>query len=139
MTAYGAPAVTSDPADITAAELNVLRGILSALQGANANSSAAYAPVSASGAGATTIVAGVAGKSIRVLALQLIGAGAVGVKWQSLESTTDLTGLEAIAQNSGYVLPYNPVGWFQTNQGEGLDINLSGAVAVGGSLTYILI
>lgn len=41
-----------------------------------------------------------------------------------------------LAQNGGYVLPLNPADWFQTNTGEALDINLSAAVAVGGSLTY---
>lgn len=98
-----------------------------------------FSTIVASASGATTIVALVSSKKIRVLALQLVANAAVNVKWQSHVTPTDLTGLAYLAANGGYVLPYNPVGWFQTNTGEALDINLSGAVAVGGSLTYVAV
>jgi hypothetical protein len=49
-----------------------------------------------------------------------------------------LTGLSYFAAaGDGEVLSFNPVGWFETVAGEALDINLSGAVAVGGHLTYV--
>lgn len=96
-----------------------------------------FATIVASASGATTIIALVSSKKIRVLAMQLVANAAVNVKWQSHVTPTDLTGLAYLSANGGYVLPYNPVGWFQTISGEALDINLSGAQAVGGSLTYV--
>ena len=96
-----------------------------------------FAVVTASSSGVTNIIAAVSSKHLRVLALQLTANAAVNVKWQSHVTPTDITGLAYLAANGGYVLPYNPLGWFQTVAGEALDINLSGAVAVGGSITYV--
>ena len=105
-----------------------------------------FAPIVASNSGATQIVAAITGTgglnlsfSIRVVSLQWVANAAVNVKWQSHVLPTDLTGLCYAAQNGGIVLPYNPVGWFQTLPGEGLDINLSGSVAVGGCLSYVAV
>jgi hypothetical protein len=95
----------------------------------------ALVAISASG----TVIPLVAAKKIRVLAMQLVAAAAVNVKWQSHVLPTDLTGLAYFAANGGYVLPFNPVGWFQTVAGEALDINLSASVAVGGSITYVTV
>jgi len=92
----------------------------------------------ASASGGTTIVAATAGLRVRVMSLQLIASAAVNVKWQSHVLPTDLTGLAYMAANGGYVLPFNETGWFWTLAGEALDINLSAAVPVGGSLTYTL-
>ena len=64
-----------------------------------------FATVAASASGASTIIALVASKKIRVLALQLIASAAVNVKWQSHATPTDVTGLAYLAQNGGYVLP----------------------------------
>jgi hypothetical protein len=98
------------------------------------------AKIVASSSGATTIVAAVTSKKIRVLALKLTANAAVNVKWQSHVTPTDLTGLSYYAAaGDGEVLPFNPVGWFDTVAGEALDINLSGAVAVGGHLTYVAV
>ena len=67
----------------------------------------------------------------------LIANAAVNVKFQSHTTPTDLTGLFYLAANGGFVLPYNEAGWFSTLAGEALDINLSGAIAVGGVVGYI--
>jgi hypothetical protein len=96
-----------------------------------------FATIAVSSSGATTIVAAVTSKKIRVVALQYVCNAAVNVKFQSHVTPTDKTGLAYNGANGGIVLPYNPVGWFETVAGEALDINLSGAVAVGGSLTYL--
>jgi hypothetical protein len=96
-----------------------------------------YAVITASSSGATTIVAAVTSKKIRVIALKLVANAAVNVKWQSHVTPTDKTGLSYLAANGGEVLPANQWGWFETITGEALDINLSGAVAVGGHLTYV--
>jgi hypothetical protein len=96
-----------------------------------------FALISASSSGATTVVAAVAGKRIRVLRWSLSSNGAVNVKWQSHITPTDLTGLFYLTQFANAGGAYCPVGIFQTISGEALDINLSGAVAVGGVLTYV--
>lgn len=96
-----------------------------------------FQKITASASGATTIVAAVAGKKILVLKWDLVCNGAVNVKWQSHVTPTDLTGLYYFAANGGIASAFSPVGHFATVAGEALDINLSGAVAVGGVLTYV--
>ena len=96
-----------------------------------------YATIAASTSGNNTIVAAVTSKKIRVLAAQLVASGTVNVKWQDGAGGTDKTGLAYLVANTGYVLPYNPAGWFETSVTTLLNLNLSGAVAVGGSITYI--
>lgn len=96
-----------------------------------------FAKITASSSGATTIVSAVTSKKIRVLAWSLVCNAAVNVKWQSHVTPTDLTGLHYFGANGGISVPLSPVGHFETVAGEALDINLSGAQAVGGSLVYI--
>jgi len=98
-----------------------------------------FAAISASASGATTIVNAVGGKRIRVLKWDVVANAAVNVKWQSHVTPTDLTGLYYFAANGGIESGYCPLGNFQTVSGEALDINLSGAVAVGGSLVYVTV
>lgn len=94
--------------------------------------------ITASSSGATTIVALVASKKIRVLAWDIKVNAAVNFKWQSHVTPTDLTGLYYNSgQGDGVARAFNPLGYFETVAGEALDINLSGAVAVGGVLTYV--
>lgn len=96
-----------------------------------------FAKITASSSGATTIVSAVTSKKIRVLKWSLVANAAVNAKWQSHVTPTDLTGLHYLAANGGIAEPFCPVGLFETVSGEALDINLSGAVAVGGSLVYV--
>jgi len=96
-----------------------------------------FAKITASSSGATTIISLVSSKKLRVLSWQLVCNAAVNVKWQSHVTPTDLTGLHYFAANGGITVPFNPFGHFETVAGEALDINLSGAVAVGGSLVYV--
>lgn len=98
-----------------------------------------FATIVASSSGATSLVSSVSSKRIRVLAAYLTASGAVNVKFQSHVTPTDLTGLAYLTTNTGFVLPYNPLGWFQTVSGEQLDINLSGSVAVGGTIVYVTV
>jgi hypothetical protein len=98
----------------------------------------AFATIAASSSGANAIVAAAgASNKIRVLAVQLTSSGTVNAKWQS--ASTDKTGLAYFVANTGYVLPYNPLGWFETAANEALNLNLSAAIAVGGSITYIVV
>lgn len=96
-----------------------------------------FAAISASSSGANIIVAAVSSKKIRVLAWDVKVNAAVNFKWQS-HTAGDKTGLYYNSgQGDGVARAFNPVGYFETVAGESLDLNLSGAVAVGGCLTYV--
>ncbi len=98
-----------------------------------------YAVIAASSSGINEIVAAVTGFRIRVLAYNYVVNAGVNVAWRS-GATTAIGGLGYWdAQGKGKVAPHNKHGWFQTAAGEALNLNLSGAVAVGGELTYILV
>lgn len=109
--------------------------IVSTAPSANGTS---FASITASSSGATTLVAAVSSKKIRVVALSLVANAAVNVKFQS-HVAGDISGLYYLAANGGMVLPASQYGWFETTAGEALDINLSGAIPVGGSLVYTTI
>jgi hypothetical protein len=99
---------------------------------------ALHASVQVTGSGDNEIVAAVAGKKIRLLSYVLMASAAVNAKWQS--NATDITGLKYfVAAGGGIVAPHNPAGWCETVAGEKLDLNLSGAVPIGGEITYQLI
>jgi hypothetical protein len=108
---------------------------------ANGNSTTvlvpAFSTVSMSTLGTAAIVASNATAAIRVVALQLTNTTATNFKWQS--GATDITGAAAFTTNSGYVLPFNPVGWFQAAIGSALVGNSSASSAIGGSITYVLV
>lgn len=94
-----------------------------------------FATIAASSSGDNTLVAAVTAKKIRVLNYVLIANAAVNGKFQS--AATDISGLLYMAANGGASSGYSPVGHFQTVAGEALELNLSGAVAVGGHLSYV--
>lgn len=96
-----------------------------------------FAPINATASGVNAIVGPFAGKKIRVLAWNVIAAAAVNVKWQTSTGPADLTGLYEFSANGGIVVPFCPVGLFETGVGDTLDLNLSIATNVGGSLVYI--
>lgn len=90
--------------------------------------------IAASGA----VVAAVAGKRIRVIAMDIVCPNAQTVSWQS-SGGAEISGPQAFAANGGIVRPYNPGGWFQTAIGEGLNIIVSGAGTIGGNVTFITV
>ena len=91
-----------------------------------------------SAAGNTAVVIPPSGAAVRVLGMALMNGGtANNIKFQS--ATTDISALFALGINGGLVLPFNEHGWMQTNVGEALNINLSGATAVGVQISYILV
>lgn len=88
--------------------------------------------------GDNTLVAAVTGKKIRVLALMAVMTGtAVTIRFESAAGGTALTGQMQPTQGGGFVMPFNPVGWFETNSGELLNMELSGAQSVDGVLVYV--
>ena len=95
-----------------------------------------FAVIDAASSGDQTIVAAVASKKIRVLSVFMISAGTVNARFESGAGGTALTGQMNLVANSGFVLPFNPIGWFQTAAATLLNLELSGAVSVDGALTY---
>jgi hypothetical protein len=89
-----------------------------------------------SSAASADVVALVASKKIRVLSLFFVTSTFMSIKFQT-GATTDITGALPLGANGGLVLPFNPVGWFETAAGAKLNIVLSVAAAVAGGLTYI--
>ena len=88
--------------------------------------------------GDNTLVAAVTGKKIRVLALFITMTGtAVTIRFEDGAGGTALTGQMGPTAGQTIVLPFNPVGWFETSAATLLNMELSGAQSVDGALTYI--
>lgn len=102
-----------------------------------ANDDYKYAIIDAASSGDNTIVSLVASRKLRVLSLFMISAGTVIARFESDAAGTALTGQMNLIANSGFSLPFNPAGWFETVAGELLNLELSGAISVDGSITYI--
>jgi hypothetical protein len=96
-----------------------------------------YAVIDAASSGDNTIVSAVTGKKIRVLSCFLVAAGIVNVRFESAAGGTALTGQMNLTTYSGFVLPFNEGGWFETVAAELLNLELSGAISVDGCLTYV--
>lgn len=96
-----------------------------------------FAIIDAATSGDNTIVGTVGGKKIRVLSLFMVAAGSVITRFESTAGGTALTGQMNLTTNSGYVLPFNPTGWFETVSGELLNLELSAAISVDGSVSYV--
>lgn len=99
-----------------------------------------FANIAIASSGDNIIVAAVSGKKIRVLNGFMISNGTVVAYFVDGANTAiagDGTNGISLIANSGFSLPFSPVGWFETGSGQSLDINLDGAVIVGGSLAYI--
>ena len=85
--------------------------------------------------GDTTLLAGVSGKHLAVLAYTLVCAAEVAAKFKS--GSTDLTGAMPFAANGGASPPHNPRAHFMTAKGEALVLNLSSGVQVSGHATVL--
>lgn len=101
----------------------------------------AFVAIAAASSGENTLKSLVSSKKIRVVAMAIVATGAVNIYFVSNTGGTVIFGGStnkiALAANGGFVLPYNPLGWFETASGENLIVNLSGAVAISGGLVYI--
>jgi len=78
-----------------------------------------------------------AGIKIRVLSVMMVAAGTVTARFESGASGTALTGQMNLIANSGFTLPYNPAGWFETAANTLLNLELSAAISVDGCFTYV--
>ena len=94
------------------------------------------------GAGATddSVVAAVADKKIRVIALVLLcGATATAITFNSKGSGagTAITMQFQNAANSGAVMGFNQGGWFETNAGEALTVTTGAGSTTGIQVVYV--
>lgn len=92
--------------------------------------------------GTNTVVAAVSGKSIRVLAIEGIATAAVTVYFKDSNGNvlwSTAANPQALAANGGFVLPYSPIGWMQTDPGATLQVVLGGAQAFSGGVVYQLV
>ena len=96
-----------------------------------------YAIIDAATSGDNTLVSAVAGKKIRVLALFMVASGDVLARFEDGAGGTALSGQMDLTANSGFTLPFNPVGWFETTANTLLNLELDGAVSCDGSLVYV--
>lgn len=96
-----------------------------------------FAIIDAATSGNNTLVSAVTSKKIRVLSAFLVAAGTVNVRFESGADGTALTGQMNLVANTGFALPYNPAGWFETAVTTLLNLELSAAVSVDGCLSYI--
>jgi hypothetical protein len=101
----------------------------------------ASAPINVSTAGANTIVGGQTGRRVRVQGFTLVPAGTVTMTWQD-GAANNLSGPLSGLAGQALTAPVTPpvVGsqqsWLLTTTGQSLVLNLSAAVAVGGTLVY---
>jgi hypothetical protein len=88
-------------------------------------------------------VAAVTCKRIVLCGYALSFSGNVNAKWQS--ASTDKSGLLYGAAAANVVCPVGPQqpggipGWLETAAGEALNLDLSGATAVGGHVSYLIV
>lgn len=84
-----------------------------------------------------TVVAAVTSKKLRVLALAVTcGATATNVTFNS-SSAGAKTCLFANGANGGFILPFSPVGWFETVAGEALAVTTGAGSTTGIQVVYI--
>jgi hypothetical protein len=95
-----------------------------------------YAAIDASSSGDNEIVAAVTGVKIRVVSMLIMSGGDVNATFQSGAGGSGLSGALPLTTNSGASCNHNPVGWFETNESESLNLSLSGAIQVSGFLAY---
>ena len=129
--------VTNTPLSVQVANTPLGVQVTNATLGVRYGTQRQYRVINASTAGDTLVVPAVSGKRVRVLAYVLVSSGMVTVRWRSGSGsgTTDLTGGMQLVTVGGVAAEYWG-GLFETGVGEGLWLNLSSSVSVGGHITY---
>jgi len=95
------------------------------------------AKIAITAAGNNTVVAAVAGMSIRVISLYFISSNTNTVTIKS--GTTDLSGAMDYTSQEKMKLDRNDYGWVQTKSGEALIFTTTKSVNLSGFLTYFLV
>lgn len=103
----------------------------------HATSQANVLRVSVSMTNDADLVAAVAGKAIRILAGSLSIATTGTITFKS--GSTALSGAITLTAGNQLLIPYTPVGAFQTVIGESFNVDNSGSAQISGWLVYQLI
>lgn len=135
-TVIGDVNVITAPADDRTTDSQSVALALDALMNDHTAVTPSYAVIDAASSGDNTLVTATASQVIVVHSLFLVAAGTVNVRFESGAGGTALTGQMNLVANTGFVLPFNPVGWFRCGTNTLLNLELSGAVSVDGSLQY---
>lgn len=105
--------------------------------------SPAFAAIAAATSGDNTLVAADATKKIRVLSLMILAGAAGDIYFTSAAGGTVIFGGSTnkikLSANSGFVLPFSPVGHFETAANQLLNLNASSTGPFSGGLVYILV
>lgn len=96
-----------------------------------------FAVVTASSSGDTSVIAAVTSKKIRVIRYSLSANGNVSAYFRSGAGGTAISGVKYMTQYGGAGGTYCPQGIFETGSNTALVINLNGAIAVSGEITYL--
>lgn len=101
-----------------------------------------FAAIAASTSGDNTLVAAVASKKIRVLAMALVAGAAGNIYFTSAAAGTVIFGGSTnkiqLAANGGFVLPFCQVGWFENSSvNQALIMNASSTGPFSGGLVYV--
>lgn len=100
-----------------------------------------FAAIAAATSGNNTLLAAVTSKKIRVLSLFLVAGAAGNIYFTSATGGTVIFGGSTnkiqLAANGGFVLPFSPVGWFETVAGELLAMNASSTGPFSGGFCYV--
>lgn len=94
-----------------------------------------YSFANPSSSGNTQVVAAQASLKILVLQVFVLSSDAVSVQFESASNI--ISAQWALSANGGFVLPYSKHGWFQTNTGEALNINLNSAIQTGVQIVWV--
>lgn len=109
----------------------------------NGVSGAALTPtknkITATLSGTYTMVTAQAGKKIRLLSMYLNSTVANTINLQSHVTTTNNDGHPAYSATGGMVLPFNPIGWFDSTVGEALDMVVGSNGEVSGQFSWIAV
>lgn len=89
--------------------------------------------------GDNPVVTATTGKKIRVLAAFGLADIAGVIRWESGAGGTALTGEVNVGATGGYVLPLNPLGWFETAAGAALNLEVTTSTKFQGTIVYELI
>lgn len=102
-----------------------------------------FQPIAAATSGDNTLLAAVSGYKIRVMQLMMIAGAAGNIFFQSAAAGDVIFGGETnkivLTAGSGFVLPFSPLGWFETDVSELLNMNASSTGPFSGGFVYTLV
>lgn len=133
----GIPRITLDRKQHVVAELEI-----SSMRAAGTALTPKFAAIAAATSGDNSLVSAVSGKKIRVLSLFVLAGAAGNVYFTSAAAGTVIFGGSTnkinLPINGGFVLPFNPVGWFENSSAnQAIVMNASSTGPFSGGLVYV--